>query len=104
MRRGGLHRVSDRYQSDQPGRQLGHVGAWDLMGTGSRWGDPAGVAPTHMSSYTKEAAGWLRYLPAELGRHYRLEALENQSMGDHVLRVDDPSSDDPLQSRWRVTS
>ena len=90
-------RISDRYNyDDQPDRRYGEVGHWDLMGSGSRWGNPIGTSPTHMSSYTKEAAGWLHYGPASLDQNYELTALENQVMGDAVLTLDDPLSDDPL--------
>ena len=91
----GYHRILDRYEYDQPERRFGHVGLWDLMGTGSRWGNPEGKSPTQMSSYTKEAANWLRYTEASLDREYTLTALENQVMGDLVLRLDDPLSSDP---------
>jgi hypothetical protein len=53
-----------------------------------------GTSPTHMCSYTKDAAGWLRYVSAQLDREYVLTALENQTMGDMVLTLDDPQSDD----------
>ena len=43
-----------------------------------------------MSSYTKEAAGWLRYRQAELGQEYTLTALESQNAGDEVLILDEP--------------
>ena len=91
----GYHHISDRYQYDQPERRFGHVGLWDLMGTGSRWGNPEGKSPTQMSSYTKEAANWLRYAEASLDTEYALTALENQKMGDFVLRLDDPLSAEP---------
>ena len=93
---GPYHRLSDRYSHDQPGQRYGDVGRWDLMGSGSSWGDLLGTSPTHMSSYTKEAAGWLHYRPASLDQTYELTGLENQKMGDAVLALDDPLSDDPL--------
>jgi M6 family metalloprotease-like protein len=91
----GQRRLTDRYQYPQPERRFGHVGPWDLMGTGSRWGNPQGTSPTHMSSYTKEAAGWLHYAPAHFDVDYALTALETQKLGDAALRLDDPASDDP---------
>ena len=95
--RGTHGRISDRYNYyDQPNQRYGDVGRWDLMGSGSRWGNPIGTSPTHMSSYTKEAAGWLHYRPASLDQTYELTGLENQKMGDAVLALDDPLSDDPL--------
>jgi len=87
---GGHRRISDRY-----GEQQGHVGPWDLMSTGSRWGSPEGSLPVHMSSFTKEAAGWLHLAPAAMDQTYNLLALENQKIGDSILTVDDPTSDDP---------
>jgi len=92
----GFQRITDRYQSDNLDKRYGHVGRWDLMGTGSRCGDPEGTSPTHMSSYTKEAAGWLHYMEAEYGRSYTLLPLERQHAGGQVLRLDDPLSADPL--------
>ena len=87
--------LHDRYSDPDAPMQGGEVGYWDLMGRGNRWGNPAGSSPAHMSSYTKVAAGWLRYRRAVLDRDYVLTSLENQSMGDTVLTVDDPDSDDP---------
>ena len=88
---GGFKRLSDRYDD----RLGGQIGFWDLMGYGSRWGDPAGSSPTHMSSFTKESAGWLRYQGAIPDTTYVLTALECQRMGDAVLTVDDPLQQDP---------
>ena len=65
------------------------------MGSGSRWGPLLGASPTHMSSYTKVEAGWLRYCEAMCGREYLLTALENQRASGCVLRFDDPLTDDP---------
>lgn len=87
---GNIYRLTDRYASSRGGLDYGEVGAWDLMGEGSR----RGSAPTHMSSYTKEAAGWLRYTEATPGQEYALTALEHQHIGDAVFRLDDPESDD----------
>jgi len=66
------------------------------MASGSHWGNPDSTSPTHMSSYTKVAATWLRYTPASFDQDYVLTALENQRVGDAVLTVDDPLSSDPL--------
>jgi len=93
--RGGHNHLADRYDHGRPGQDYGHLGYWDLMGSGSRWGNPESTSPTHMSSYTKEAAGWLHYQAVSLGHNYRLISLENQRMGDTVLTLDDPLSDDP---------
>jgi len=93
----GQHRIPDLYLYDElEQRFVQSTGHWDLMGTGCQWGNPVGSAPTHMSSYTKEAANWLRYTPAQMDRDYVLTALENQVMGDSVLKLDDPASEDPL--------
>jgi len=92
---GGYRRISDRYDYGQPGRDFGGVGLWDLMGSGSSRGNPESTSPTQMSSYTKEAAGWLRYRLASPGHDYLLMSLENQRMGDLVLRLDDPLVSDP---------
>ena len=83
-------RIPDRY-----GQPIGYVGHWDLMGLGCLWGVPERTSPTQMSSYTKVAAGWLRYQAASEDRDYVLTSLENQKMGDGVLTVDDPLNDDP---------
>ena len=92
---GGYNRVADRYNDAQAARTNGQVGMWDLMGSGTRWGSPEGASPTHMSSYTKEAAGWLHFRPAALDQDVVLTSLENQTMGDPVLTLDDPLSDEP---------
>jgi M6 family metalloprotease-like protein len=89
-------RLTDRYSYyNDPTRRYGDAGPWDVMGTGSRWGNPVGTSPTHMCSYTKVAAGWLHYAPAVVGQDYPLVALEHQRAGDAVLTFDDPASDDP---------
>ena len=92
----GFRRITDRYSYDQPGRSFGDVGPWDLMDSGNWWGSPRGTLPTHMSSYTKEAAGWLRYASAHWDQDYTLLSLEHQKIGDPILKLDDPRSDDPL--------
>jgi len=83
-------RIPDRYESDRPGGRTGHVAHWDLMGLGVL----GGYSPTHMCSYTKEAAGWLRYVSASYGIGYALTAVEQQQMGDAALKLDDPLSED----------
>jgi len=66
------------------------------MGDGGRWGEPESSVPTHMSFYTKVAANWLRYTQAPWDEDIVLTALENQTLGDYVLTLDDPLSEDPL--------
>jgi len=92
---GGFERIQDRYSDAEAGEDEEQNGFWDLMGHGEWWGITLGTAPTHMSSYTKVAAGWLRYAPAALGQDYVLTALENQAIGAEVLRLPDPASADP---------
>jgi M6 family metalloprotease-like protein len=92
---GGHDRLSDRYDYGPSGPNFGDVGYWDLMGEGNKKGAQHGMSPSQMSSYTKEAAGWLRYAVVELGQVYTLTALESQHMGDAALTFDDPLSDDP---------
>lgn len=92
---GRYRRIGDRYNYDQPWGKNGDINNWGLMGGGNWWGDPLAAAPVHMSSFSKEAAEWLTYTQAELGKQYTLTALENQSLGDTVLQVDDPRSNDP---------
>lgn len=87
--------ISDRYNYQQPWGQYGNIDNWGLMGAGNWWGDPAASNPVHMSSFTKVAAEYLNYVDAELGKEYTLTALENQSYGGTVLRVDDPTSAHP---------
>jgi len=88
---GAADRLADRYTDPKAPASSGTVGFWDLMALGSYWGAPAGSAPAHMSSYTKELAGWLRYRQAEPGQEYALTALESQGAGSEVLAVDGPS-------------
>jgi len=90
----GTH-IADRYDY-QRGPKSGRMGYWDLMGYGCRWGEPESTSPTHMSSYTKVAANWLRYAQAPWGKEVMLTALENQALGDYVLTLDDPLSEDSL--------
>ena len=85
----GHGRIPDRY--GYHGQQGGNSAYWDLMGDGCRWGTPQGSSPTHMSSYTKEAAGWLHYAPAQLDTDHDLTALEHQQAGSLVLKLDDPA-------------
>jgi len=89
------YKISDRYNYDQPWGKYGNINNWGLMGAGNWWGDPAASDPVHMSGFTKEAAEWLIYQDAKLGEEYDLTALENQTVGDTVLRIDDPTSIDP---------
>jgi M6 family metalloprotease-like protein len=91
----GIHRITDRYACRPSDCDQDDVALWDIMGYGSEAGAIRRTEPTHMSSYTKEAAGWLRYAPARLGETYTLMALEHQQAGDTILIVDDPLSDDP---------
>ncbi|MFH1085212.1 MAG: hypothetical protein V1772_05580 [Chloroflexota bacterium] len=93
-RYGGLHRLHDRYCCGQPDCALGRVGVWDLMGLGSGAGLWR-MSPTHMSSFTKEEAGWLAYAQGEVGREHTLTAVEHQRAGDPILTLADPLSDDP---------
>jgi M6 family metalloprotease-like protein len=86
----GHNCIVDRYGDGQ-----GQVGPWDLMGSGSRWGNPEGSLPVHMSSFTKETAGWLHYVPVAWEQTYAVSALENQRIGEGVLALDDPLSEDP---------
>ena len=85
----GVRRLTDRYHLDSQGRWHGEVRRWGLMGTGEWEGDPPGSAPTHMSSFTKEAANWLRYEWVETDGDYALTSLENQRIGGAVLALDD---------------
>ncbi len=96
----GIERLDDRYSDPETGRHFGHVGDWDLMGSGGLWGTPAGSSPTQMSSFTKVAAGWLRYQPAVPNRDYVLAAVESQRMGDAVLVLEDPLGGGPLCSYY----
>ncbi|MBN1401310.1 MAG: hypothetical protein JXA74_10770 [Anaerolineae bacterium] len=91
----GVHRITDRYICEETGGDVGDVGIWDLMGIGSETGAVRRAQPTHMSSYTKQAAGWLRYAPGRLNETYTLTALEWQQPNDAILTLDDPLSDDP---------
>jgi len=95
-------RIGDRYSYPEAGQRVGHVGPWDLMDGGGLWGSPDSPSPTQMSSFTKVAAGWLRYRPAMLDRDYMLTAVENQRMGDAVLKLDDPLGNDPLCSYYLI--
>ena len=92
----GYHRLRDRYHGDPSRRWYAQVRSWGLMGFGDLRGNPAGASPTHMCSYTKEAANWLHYVEAQTDRDYHLTALEHQGIGDAILRIDDPLSTDPL--------
>jgi hypothetical protein len=87
--------LGDRYRDARAPARGGELDAWDLMGLGNLWGSPRGAAPTHMSSYTKMLAGWLRPWRADLDRDIPLSALEGQRAGDGVLVLDNPSNDDP---------
>jgi hypothetical protein len=89
---GADDRLADRYTDPNAPASSGTVGFWDLMAIGSYWGAPAGSAPSQMSSYTKELAGWLRYRRAELGQEYTLTALESQNAGDEVLILGEPEA------------
>ncbi|MFP3896311.1 MAG: hypothetical protein ACLFV5_05695 [Anaerolineales bacterium] len=89
------NKINDRYNYSQPWGKFGNIDHWGLMGSGNWWGDPEESSPVHMSGFTKEAAEWLNYVDAELGKKYTLTAIEDQEYGGSVLRVDDPTSNDP---------
>jgi M6 family metalloprotease-like protein len=89
------YRIQDRYNYEQPSGKYGSVDNWGLMDSGNWWGDPKASNPVQMCSYTKESAEYLSYTDAVLGQKYTLTALENQKLGDMVLRVDDPTSAHP---------
>ncbi len=91
----GFCRIEDRYNDDASARINGQTGFWDVMGHGNHWGAPEGSAPTHMSSFSKEAAGWLGYVPAALYHDYELTSVEHQRTGDAVLILNDPFAADP---------
>jgi M6 family metalloprotease-like protein len=88
------NRVSDRYNYQQPWGKYGDINNWGLMGAGNWWGDPMASNPVHMSAFSKEAAGWLSYQAAELGKQYTLKALESGS-GATALQIDDPNVANP---------
>lgn len=83
-------RISDRYNYQQPWGQYGDINNWGLMGSGNWWGDPRASNPVHMSGFTKEAAGWLSYQTAELGKQVTLTPLES-GKDAVVLQIDDPN-------------
>lgn len=84
----GLTNLADRYAA-QGG---GEINYWGLMAAGAWGGNPAGTSPPHMSGYTKEAAGWLRYTQAQLNKSYTETAIENKKATDTILQLDDPES------------
>ncbi len=89
------YRISDRYNyKDNAARAYGKIWSWGLMGSGNYWGSPSGSSPTHMSSFTKESAGWLSYWDIGLNTSYSGTALENKKSGELIFRLDDPRSDD----------
>jgi hypothetical protein len=95
---GNFYRISDRYNYDattSPARQFGNSNVWDLMCSGSHWGSQDGDKPTQMASFTKYAAKWLEFKNAELNKSYAIDSLEHMKKGDAVLRIDDPTSNNP---------
>ncbi|MFH2101182.1 MAG: hypothetical protein ABII71_03815 [Candidatus Micrarchaeota archaeon] len=91
-------RINDRYNyAGKPAWQYGNIDTWGLMGNGNYWGSPKGSAPTHMSAFTKEGAGWLRYQGVSVNNSYTETAIENKDMGEFTLVLDDPRSADPEQ-------
>ncbi|MFO7916755.1 MAG: hypothetical protein R6V13_01595 [Anaerolineae bacterium] len=89
------NKINDRYNYSEPWGKYGDINNWGLMGAGNWWGDPSAAEPVQMSGFSKEAAEWLNYVDAELGEKYTLTAIENQEYGDSVLRIDDPTSNNP---------
>ncbi|HID73308.1 TPA: hypothetical protein EYP38_05185, partial [Candidatus Micrarchaeota archaeon] len=65
------------------------------MGNGNYWGNPTGSSPTHMTAFTKEGAGWLRYQSVSVNKTYTETAIENKDIGEFALVLDDPRSADP---------
>lgn len=93
--KGKFYRISDRYNYAQPWGQYGSIDNWGLMGSGNWWGDPRASWPVQMSGFTKVSAEWLSYLDGQLDEEYNLTAIEDQQAGGTVLRIDDPTSNDP---------
>jgi hypothetical protein len=93
----GHHRITDRYNAAAygPGLDYGELRGWDVMAAGDYSGRLDSPPPIHMSSYTKVAANWLRQVSATLGVDVTLMALEHQGIGDTVLIMDYPLTDDP---------
>ncbi len=88
---GTYERISDRYNyQNNSARQYGYLGPWSLMGNGNYWGSPAGSAPTHMDSFTKEQATWLSYQNVMLNKSITDKSLEAKEAGDFVYKLQDP--------------
>ncbi len=90
-------KINDRYNYEsEMDRQYGDTSYWDLMCLGNYWGNPHASSPTHISSFTKAAAGWLEigdpYLP---GNEVELRALEDMRLGGTVQTFTDPSAESP---------
>ncbi|MFH0884596.1 MAG: hypothetical protein V1861_02710, partial [Candidatus Micrarchaeota archaeon] len=90
----GKNRISDRYNYPDAWGQFGAIWNWGLMGSGNWLGSPSATKPAQMSSFTKEAAGYLNYVDMEVNKTYTDKALENKKLGDSVFRFDDPTSND----------
>lgn len=70
---------------------MGNVGNWDLMALGAWNGgflNIDGTQPPHMSSYTKEFLGWLRYQRYDLGEAgaWWIDALAELSYNDPIIQ------------------
>ncbi|MDW7777144.1 MAG: Ig-like domain-containing protein [Methanosarcinales archaeon] len=78
----------DRYNN-------GDLKSWDLMASGNyltdQDGNVGGISfPSHMSSWTKEYMGWLKYNITSKTGTYWVPALEQMQYGDDVLVYDVP--------------
>lgn len=91
----GLYdRIGDRYNYQEPYGQNGDISNWGLMGSGNWWGDPLASSPVHMSAFSKESAGWLKYTDVKLDEWYTLTPLENQA-NHNALKIDNPTGANP---------
>jgi M6 family metalloprotease-like protein len=87
--------ISDRYNyAGNLARQLGEIGPWGLMGSGSHWGTNDGDVPTQMCGFTKVDGGWLTYRQIKTNETYTEKSLESKAAGDSVLQLDDPENTD----------
>jgi hypothetical protein len=64
------------------------VGEWDLMGSGSLLGNPFMSHPDHMSSFSKEWLGWLKYKSLYYPNTgtYWINSITTMKYGDSIIR------------------
>jgi len=82
--------------------EMGNVGNWDLMASGSR--NENGGNPPHMSSYLKEFLQWMRYdihAKSDFGEFW-INSLDSSKLGDSIFRYNLKDNNSPSTQEYYI--